>query len=87
MAWVVLCRNIAAIKPDFMPEEAEHPYPLVVVPSSGASIRITFPADRRANRLDPDATMTVMLTIDEGGQPYKLPYIGNAANVVTVEGH
>ena len=30
--------------------------------------------------------ITACLTIDEGGQPYKLPYVGNAENVVTVEG-
>ena len=85
-AWVSLCRAIAAIPPDFMPDESDKPYPLVVVPPSGAKMRMEYPAPRRPNKFDPEAKITVMLTIDEAGQPYKLPYIGDGQNVVTVEG-
>lgn len=84
--WVKLCHAIAAIPPDFMPDESETPYPLVVVPPTGASIRLEYPAPRRPNKFDPEAKITACLTIDEGGQPYKLPYVGDAEYVVTVEG-
>jgi hypothetical protein len=85
-AWVSLCHAIAAIPPDFMPDESDKSYPLVVVPPSGARMRMEYPAPRRPNKFDPEAKITAMLTIDAGGQPYKLPYIGDGQNVVTVEG-
>lgn len=84
--WVELCRNIAAIPPDFMPDEADRPYPLVITPPTGGSIRLIFPAGRSANRLAKDAKLTALITIDEGGQQYKLPYVSTDENVITVEG-
>ncbi|MEJ1933509.1 hypothetical protein WDZ92_25185 [Nostoc sp. NIES-2111] len=85
--WVDLCRAIAAIPPDFTPDECEKPYPLVVVPPSGASMRLEFPAPRRPNKFDPDSKITGVFTIDEGGQSYRVPYLGDDENVITVEAH
>jgi hypothetical protein len=67
-----------------MPDETDRPYPLVITPPTGDSIRLRFPAGRSANRLAKDAKLTALITIDEGGQQYKLPYTDE--NVITVEG-
>jgi hypothetical protein len=85
--WVALCRNISAISPDFMPDEVERPYPLVIAHPSGNSLRLKFPAGRKANQVTADAKLTALITIDEGGQQYKLPYVSTDENVITVEGH
>lgn len=84
-AWVSLCRDIAALPPDFMPDEVDQHYPLVTVSKSADAMRIRYPAGRRANICDPAARITGFMGIDAVGQPYKLPYLGAGVDAVAVE--
>lgn len=83
--WSDLCQAVASLRADFMPDEVRQPYPMVVVTRLADSMRLRFPAGRRANAIRGEAKFTNLLSIDEVGQAYKLPYFGNDANALTVE--
>ncbi len=72
---VELCREIAALRLDFMPDEVGQPFPLVLLPPHAQFMRIVFPANRRANPIRGEPRFTGLLTVDSVGQSYKIPYL------------
>ena len=80
-----LCRRIAALRLDFMPDEVTQPFPVVQVPADASFMRITFPAGRRANPILGEPRFTQFLTVDSVGQSFKMPYFGADADEAVVE--
>ncbi len=84
-AFELLCRRVADIRADFMIDETHQPFPLVLLNKAANSMRIAFPAGRRPNSIIGEVKFTQLITVDEAGQAYKMPYMGRNADEVTVE--
>ncbi|KGW92102.1 hypothetical protein [Burkholderia pseudomallei] len=82
-SWVELCKYVGSLPPHFFPDESLLPYPLIRFDRSTNKLHLRFPAGRQPSNFRTGLRLTAFITIDDGGQPYKIPYTGN--DEMTVE--
>lgn len=75
-----LCRRMAEIRADFFVDEVEQPFPTVRLDRSSQLMRLRFPAGRRGNPIIGQPAFSAILTVDDVGLNYKLPYFGSDAS-------